>query len=165
MWEGTAMRLFSPLAARSPRLRLALTLEIECDCGADESLQGCLINLVPFVNIDGAPEIPVKAGIEETGRVLQGSSLGKRHLDHILVCLARADDAAMGPDGSPRRCRLDPLPLFGNLRVCREYDFAHFRERLPAPVPKFLDLRVDRCRGRLQRDGPIHVELQFSHLI
>ena len=36
-----------------------------------------------------------------------------------------------------------PLPLFDDLRVCLVYDFAHFRERLPAPVPKFLDLLVD----------------------
>ena len=37
----------------------------------------------------------------------------------------------------------DRLPLFDDLRVCLAYDFAHFRERLPAPVPKFLDLLVD----------------------
>ena len=36
-----------------------------------------------------------------------------------------------------------PLPLFDDLRVCLVYDFAHFREHLPAPVPKFLDLLVD----------------------
>ena len=36
-----------------------------------------------------------------------------------------------------------PLPFFDDLRVCLVYDFAHFRERLPAPVPKFLDLLVD----------------------
>ncbi len=31
-----------------------------------------------------------------------------------------------------------------------------------APVPKFLDLRVDYCRGRFHR--PFHVHLQLSHL-
>ena len=45
------------------------------------------------------------------------------------------------------------------------YDCAHFRERLPAPVPKFLDLRVDYRRGRFHRDGLFHVQLQLSHLI
>jgi len=59
----------------------------------------------------------------------------------VLVRLSRADDAAVGPDGSPH-----PLPLFDDLRVCLVYDFAHFRERLPAPVPKFLDLLVDFAR-------------------
>jgi tRNA synthetase class I (M) len=38
-----------------------------------------------------------------------------------------------GADGS-----LHPLPLFEDLRVCLVYDFAQFRERPPAPVPKFL---------------------------
>ncbi len=33
------------------------------------------------------------------------------------------------------------------------YDFAHFRERLPAPVPKFLDLLVELYMKR-----PVPVE-------
>jgi len=41
------------------------------------------------------------------------------------------------------RGRLDPLPLFDNLRVCLVYDVAHLRERLPAPVTKFPDPLVD----------------------
>ena len=57
---------------------------------------------------------------------------------------------------------LGPLPLFDNFRVCLVYDSAHFRERLPAPVPKFLDLLVDECRGRFHRDGHFHVQLHFS---
>src|SRR5712691_2610893 len=143
------MKLVGPLAAhstaaRAPGLRLGLqlvlALVIERHCSADEILQGRLIDRVAFVDVDGAPDIPVEAGVEETRRVLQRSSLGKCHLDHVLVRLSRADDAAVGPDGSPRRCPLDPLPLFDDLRVCLVYDSAHFRERLPAPVPKFLDL-------------------------
>jgi len=55
-----------------------------------------------------------------------------------FLYVSGADDAAVGPDRSPH-----PLPLFDDLRVCLVYDFAHFRERLPAPVPKFLDLLVD----------------------
>ena len=58
----------SPVA-RSPGLRLGLSLvelalEIERHCRADEILQGRLINLVVFVNVDGAPDIPVEAGVE-----------------------------------------------------------------------------------------------------
>src|SRR3989475_4185169 len=64
--------------------------------------------------------------------------LGNVILTNVLVRLSRADDAAVEPDGSPH-----PLPLFEDLRVCLVYDFAHFRERLPAPVPKFLDSLVD----------------------
>src|SRR5580692_13117628 len=73
IWPGPAMKLADPLAARSPGLRLALALEIERHCSADEILQGRLIDLVGFVDVDGAPDIPVKAGVEKTGRVLQRS--------------------------------------------------------------------------------------------
>jgi len=62
---------------------------------------------------------------------------GFKYLVTEVVCWA-SGDAAVGPDGSPH-----PLPLFEDLRVCLVYDFTHFRERLPAPVPKFLDLLVD----------------------
>ena len=53
-----------PLAARSPGLRLALALEIERHGSADEILQGRLIDLVAFVDVDGAPDIPLEAGVE-----------------------------------------------------------------------------------------------------
>jgi hypothetical protein len=56
---------------RSARLRLGLrftvALEIERHRSADEVLQGRLIDLVPFVNVDGAPDIPLEARIEEAG--------------------------------------------------------------------------------------------------
>src|SRR5260370_14602451 len=161
IWPGPAMKLVGPLAARSPGVRLGLrfilALEIERHCSADEIFQGRRIDLVAFVDVDGAPDIPVEAGVKQTCSVLQRSSLGKCHLDDVLVRFSRADDAAMGPDGSPH-----PLPLFGDLRVCFVYDSAHFRERLPAPVPKFLDLLVDECRCRFHRYRPFHVQLQAA---
>ncbi len=64
IWPGPAMKLVGTLAARSPGLRLALALEIEGHCSADEILQGRLIDLVAFVDVDGAPDIPVEAGVE-----------------------------------------------------------------------------------------------------
>src|SRR5213075_1164148 len=84
------VKLVGPLAARSPGLRLAL--EIERHCSADEILQGRLIDLVAFVDVDGAPGIPVEAGVEQTRRVLQRGSPGKCHLDDVRVRLAGADD-------------------------------------------------------------------------
>ena len=63
------MKLAGPLAAGSPGLRLGLrlvlALKIERRCRADETLQGRLIDLVAFVDVDGAPGIPVEAGVEE----------------------------------------------------------------------------------------------------
>jgi hypothetical protein len=38
IWPGPAMKLVGPLAASSPGLRLALALEIERHCSADEIL-------------------------------------------------------------------------------------------------------------------------------
>ena len=66
IWPGPAMKLVGPLAARTWGLRLALGLEIEIErhCSADEILQGRLIDLVAFVDVDGAPDIPVEAGVE-----------------------------------------------------------------------------------------------------
>jgi hypothetical protein len=58
------MKLVGPLAARSPGLRLPLAHEIERHCSADESLQSRLIDLVAFVDVDGAPDVPVEAGVE-----------------------------------------------------------------------------------------------------
>src|SRR5713226_8167615 len=52
----------------------------------------------------------------------------------VLVHLTRADESVVRPHGDP-----SPLPLFDDLRVGLVYDLAHFRERLPAPVSKFLD--------------------------
>src|SRR6516164_3669646 len=57
-----------------------------------------------------------------------------------------------------------PFSPFDDLRVGLVYDFAHFGERLPPPVPKFPDLFVDYCQGGFHRDGPFHVHLQLSHL-
>ena len=49
---------------RSLGLRLVLVLEIERHGSADEVLQGRLIDLVAFVDVDGAPDIPLEAGVE-----------------------------------------------------------------------------------------------------
>jgi hypothetical protein len=62
--KQVGMALVGPLAARSSGLRLALALEIERHCSADEVLQGRLIDLVAFVDVDGAPDIPAEAGVE-----------------------------------------------------------------------------------------------------
>ena len=68
IWPGPAMKLVGRLAAGSPGLRLGLRLdfafEIERHCGADEILQGRFIDFVALVDVDGAPDIPLEAGVE-----------------------------------------------------------------------------------------------------
>jgi len=58
---GRAIRL---VVTRLPELWLAFALEIERHCSADQILQGRFIKLVAFVNIDGAPDISLEAGVE-----------------------------------------------------------------------------------------------------
>jgi hypothetical protein len=50
--------------ARLYALRPTLAHEIERHRGADEIRQGRLIDLVAFMDVDGAPDIPVEAGVE-----------------------------------------------------------------------------------------------------
>ena len=58
------MSIAGPLSARSPGLRLALAHKIEHHCSANDILQCRLIDLVAFADVDGAPDIPIEAGIE-----------------------------------------------------------------------------------------------------
>ena len=60
----TPPELTGPFPARATGLRLALVLEIERHRSADQVLQSPLIDLVAFVNVDGAPDISVQAGVE-----------------------------------------------------------------------------------------------------
>ena len=93
------MKLVGPLAGGSPGLRLGLlvglALEIERHCSADEILQGRLINFVAFVDVDGAADISIEAGVEETGGVRQCGSPREGELDDSFIGLSGADDAAM----------------------------------------------------------------------
>jgi len=50
---------------------LGFALNVEYDGGADKILQRGLIDLVAFVDIDGAPDISIQAGVEQTRRVFQ----------------------------------------------------------------------------------------------
>lgn len=61
-------KLAGALAGRMPGLWLGLTLalEIERHCGAYEILQGRLIDLIVFVDVDGASDISFETGVEET---------------------------------------------------------------------------------------------------
>src|SRR5581483_7210725 len=134
------MKLVRPLAARSPGLRLALALEIERNGSADEILQGRLINFVAFADVNGAPDVPLETGVEQAGRVLQRSSLGKGQLDNVLVGLPSADDAGVGPYGCSRVCWLHPLPLLDDLSFSLVHDFAAFPECATALVPASLEI-------------------------
>src|SRR5262245_43796750 len=103
---------------------------IEGDRGTDERLECVRVDLLPLMNVNRAPCVPVEARVEELGRVLQGGSLGEGQLHYRLVGLAGADDLVVRPYGSAH-----PLPLLHDVRICLFDELAHPAQGLSAPVP------------------------------
>src|SRR5512135_442748 len=96
-----------PAQVRSLAFRGLLSARtVESDGRPDERLERIRVDLLTLVDVDGAPDIAVKAGVEELGRVFQGGALKERQLHDLLVRLPRADAAIMRPDRGP-----PPLPL------------------------------------------------------
>src|SRR5207247_9414055 len=91
------------------RVRLAGT--VEGDCLANERLEGRLVNIFSFVDVDRAARVSVETRVEETGRILQRRALGEGKLHDFFVGFASADDAVTRPDGSAH-----PLPLLEDVR-------------------------------------------------
>lgn len=92
--------------------------------GTNEGLEGVLVNFLVFMDVDGASDGPWL--VEQVRGVIQRSTLEECHFHMVLVGLARADAAVVGPDWSSRRRRLYPLPLFNNLRIRFPDEPAHF---------------------------------------
>src|SRR5689334_2503509 len=131
--------------------RLFLRGGVESDRVADERLEGGLVQLVAFVQIDGAPQVAFEAGIEQVFRVLELGALGEGELDDGLVGFAGADDPAIGPDGNAA-----PLPLLHDLGIRGLDELSDMRERLAAPIAEFGDPRADKLGGRLGAGGFLH---------
>ncbi len=108
--------------------------------GANELLEGCHVELLPFAEVDRPPRAPVKAGVEELLRVLDGGTAKERELHDLLVGLTRADATVMGPDGDA-----PPLPLLLDVGVSIVNELADVGERRSSPVRKLLDALGDVC--------------------
>src|SRR5215475_7386745 len=136
---------------------------IEGDRGTDERLERARIDLLPLMDVNRAPCVPVEARVEELGRVLQRSPVGEGQLHDRLVRLARADDPVVGPHRDPehRVRRLSPFHLLDHCGICLFDEFAHPAQGLPAPVPELGDSFVYqlRCRLALGRTRLFHVLL------
>src|ERR1700730_770113 len=126
---------------------------IEGDRGTDERLERARVDLLPLMDVDGAPCLPLEARVEELGWVLQRSTFGERELHDGLVRLACADDSVVRPCGSPRVRRLHPLHLLDDVRVCLLDELAHPAQGLAAPVPELGDPLVNPLRCRLALVG------------
>lgn len=61
-------------------LSLFLSFGVQLDCSADYLLEGRLIDLVAFMQIDCAPCVPIQAGIENAFWVFDGSALRESEL-------------------------------------------------------------------------------------
>jgi hypothetical protein len=155
--------LACPLSAGSRGLRLGLShgleLEIERHCSADEILQGRLIDLFAFADVDRAPHIAVEAGVEQPRRSSNAAPLANVILTTFLYASPVQRMPPWEKTGVPIHFHSSTI---SGSALCM---IAHLRERLPAPIPKFVDPRVDECRGRFSRDRLFHEQLQLSHLI
>src|SRR5688572_4101874 len=98
-------------AAKSARSLLGSGL-VQGHGGADEGLQRLLVYLFALMEVDGTPCVPVKAGVEEAGRIFQSRSFGEGHLHVVLISLACADHSVVRPQrNSP------PLPLLDDFGI------------------------------------------------
>ena len=87
------------------------------------------------MNVDGARDLPLKAGVEQPIRILQGGPFGERHLDVALVSFSRADNTVVVPDwDSFWVTGLLPLLLFNNLWVCLIDELTYSTDCSPAPI-------------------------------
>src|ERR1700733_319975 len=93
------------------------------------------------MDIDGAPDLAFKAGVEQTCGVLERSALGECQLHDALVRLAGADHSIMIPNRNA-----SPLPFLDDFGVGLFDERADLGKRLAPPVVQFLDPRVDQPR-------------------
>ena len=64
---------------------------VEDYSGTNQCLQRYLVYLLALVKVDGTPHVPLKTGVEETGRILQRRPFGKGHFHDGMVGLACAN--------------------------------------------------------------------------
>src|SRR5215470_2029934 len=135
------------------RLRLGLGRTVEDERLPNKRLEGGRVDFFSLVDVDGAAHVSLETRVEETGWILQGRALGEGQLHDLLVGLARADDAIVGPHR-----RAHPLPLLDDVRNCFLDEPAHPAEGFSAPVSELVDSLRDeiRCRSTVARLRLLH---------
>src|SRR5438105_14533311 len=84
---------------RSPWLPLCAGC-IEGDGGTDERLERDGVDLLPLMDVNRAPYVPVEARVEEFGGVFQRSPFGEGQLHDRFVRFAGANDPVVRPCGN-----------------------------------------------------------------
>src|SRR5206468_10316098 len=141
----------SPAVAGSALLRRPLSAC--CGVGghrrADELLEGRLVDLLAFAEIDRTPCLSFQAGVEELLRVLDRGSAKEGELHDLLVRLARADAAVMRPYRGASGFRLLPFPLLLDVGVGLVDQLPDLCEGLSSPIPQLFDPLADVRRSGL----------------
>ena len=102
--------------------------------GANEVFQCLLVNLVAFVEVDGAPHLASRPELKRPEGLQRGAP-GERHPYGILVGLAGADRPVVGPDHCAQRIgRLYPLYFLDGFGVGLRDQSADAGKHLSAPV-------------------------------
>ena len=115
---------------------------VEGDGGANERLQGFLVNLVAFAKVDRAPDIAVQTGIEKARWVFQRRAFGEGHLHDALVRFPGREDAVMFPHRNAT-----PFPRLDHVGIGLFDDLTNARKHFAPPVAQFFDPRIDQLRG------------------
>ena len=98
----------------------------------------------------GAEGVAFEAGVEDTFRVLERSSIREGQPHVVLVGLAGANDPVVGPYRNPCGVRwLPPFDLLDYFGVGLFDEGTDMGERLSAPIVKLLYPRVYKLRWRL----------------
>src|SRR5262252_10459599 len=93
------------------------------------------------MKVDGAPGVALEAGVKDPRGILQLSTFEERQLHDVLVGLACAYQAVVGPDRYA-----PPLPFFDDFRVGLLDQGADPGKCLATPVAQPLDSRVYQAR-------------------
>src|SRR5215469_2255927 len=132
---------------------------VEGHRGANESLQGLFVDIVAFVEVDGAPRISLEARVEKARRIFQGRALGERHFHDVLVSLAGADQSVVRPHRNA-----SPLPLLDDFGIGLFDQATQPAEHRAPPIAEPLDPRVYQTRRRLALLRSAFRHARFSFL-
>src|SRR5262245_47916762 len=138
---------------------------IEGDRGTDERLERASVDLLPLMDVNRAPCVPVEARVEELGRVLQRSPLGESQLHDILVRLTGTDHSGVRPHRHPchRVRRLSPFHLLDHVGISLLDESPDLSKGLAPPITQRFDSRIDLVRGRASSLSFLRVALALLH--
>jgi len=128
-------------------LRLTFAREIMRHCGVDEILQGRLIDRVAFVDVDGAPDIPLEAGVDRPVGSFNAAPLANVILTALLKIVVKGKILVRS---QVRRCNCSTLEWSDNRRRQRlSVKTRSWEKALATIIPKPLS------RNRSSRDSKI----------